>query len=135
MIVPGTEPTSTGADCYFRQQLEQGKFVIQRCGACRRSIFYPRMLCPHCGCEHLEWFAPSGLGVVYSSTVIRRKPEDGGSYNVALVDLEEGPRIMSRVETVPPEQVAIGMQVRARIIDAENSKLIVFTPIEAMHDQ
>lgn len=37
MIVPGTEPTPTRADCYFRQQLEQGKFMIQRCGACRRA--------------------------------------------------------------------------------------------------
>lgn len=133
--MPGIEPTPTGADGYFRQQLEQGKFVIQRCCACRRSIFYPRMLCPHCGHEHLEWFSPSGLGVVYSSTVIRRKPEDGGDYNVALVDLEEGPRLMSRVEAMPAEQVAIGMQVKARIIDGENGKLLVFTPIGAAHDR
>lgn len=128
MIMPDTEPAPAGADCHFRQQLEQGKFVIQRCSACRRSIFYPRMLCPHCGCAQLEWFSPSGLGTVYSSTVIRRKSEDGGDYNVALVDLEEGPRIMSRVETVPPEQVAIGMRVEVRVIDDENGKLLVFTP-------
>ena len=62
---------------------------------------------------------------------MRRKPESGGDYNVALVDLAEGPRLMSRIDGVPPEQVRIGMRVRARVIDdPAKGKLLVFTPQE-----
>jgi uncharacterized OB-fold protein len=124
-------PHETGADLYFREQLDQGNFLIQRCTSCQHSVFYPRMLCPYCGSDHLEWFSPSGLGTVYSSTVVRRRPEDGGNYNIALVDLKEGSRLMSRVEGIPPESVAIGMPVKARIISADEGKLLVFVQTEA----
>jgi Predicted nucleic-acid-binding protein containing a Zn-ribbon len=69
---------------------------------------------------------PSGLGTVYSTTIVRRKAEDGGDYNVALIDLKEGVRMMSRVEGISPEAVAIGMSVQARIIDDQGGKLVVF---------
>ena len=67
---------------------------------------------------------PSGGGTVYSTTVVRRKSADGGDYNVCLVDLAEGPRMMSRVVNVPPAEVKIGMAVRARITEG----LVEFTP-------
>ncbi len=111
----GADATSTGADLYYHSQLEQGNFQIQRCTSCQRSIFYPRMICPHCGSDQMEWFAPSGRGTVYSTTVVRRKAEHGGDYNVALIDLEEGMRMMSRVQGVEPAAVAIGMQVQAEV--------------------
>jgi uncharacterized OB-fold protein len=120
------EIPATGADLHYRAQLDQGNFVIQRCTSCRHSVFYPRMICPHCGSDQLEWFMPSGLGTVYSTTIVRRKAEDGGDYNVALIDLKEGVRMMSRVEGMPPEAVAIGMSVQARIIDGQDGKLVVF---------
>lgn len=120
------EIPTTGADLHYRAQLDQGNFVIQRCTACRHSIFYPRMICPHCGYDQLEWFTPSGWGTVYSTTIVRRKAEDGGDYNVALIDLKEGVRMMSRVEDISPEAVAIGMPVQARIIDGQGGKLVVF---------
>jgi uncharacterized OB-fold protein len=64
---------------------------------------------------------------VYSTTVIRQKPPTP-SYNLALVDLAEGPRMMSRVEGVPPEQVRIGMRVSAKIIRENDVPLLVFEP-------
>lgn len=123
-------PSEVGADLYFRTQLDQGNFLIQRCTACARSVFYPRMLCPHCGDDHLEWYAPSGKGQVYSTTVVRRKAEHGGDYNVALIDLQEGVRMMSRVENVEPGAVKIGLAVKAKVVDAEDGKLVVFSPAE-----
>lgn len=119
---------ATGADLYYRTQLDQGNFQIQRCLSCQRSVFYPRMICPHCGSDQLEWFAPSGLGTVYSTTVVRRKAEHGGDYNVALVDLDEGVRLMSRIEGIQPDAVAIGMPVRAKVADGDEGKLLVFNP-------
>jgi len=120
-------PSDVGADLYYRTQLDQGNFLIQRCTACERSNFYPRMICPHCGSDALTWYAPSGKGEVYSTTVVRRKPESGGDYNVALIDLAEGVRLMSRVEGIAPDAVEIGMKVKANVIDDDGSKLLVFT--------
>jgi len=129
--VPDDGATATGADLYYRTQLDQGRFLIQRCVPGQHSIFYPRMICPHCGSDQLEWFAPSGRGTVYSTTVVRRKAEHGGDYNVALVDLDEGVRMMSRIEGLAPEAVAIGMPVQAKVIDSDEGKLVVFNPAEA----
>jgi len=114
----------SGPEKQYLDKLAAGRFEIQRCAGCSKHVFYPRVLCPHCGGERLDWVAPSGRGTVYSTTIVRRKPADGGDYNVCLVDLAEGPRMMSRVVTIPPEQVKIGMTVAARITDG----LVEFTP-------
>ncbi len=118
-----------GPDAQFAQALAQGRFQIQHCSACGQHVFYPRALCTHCGSAQLEWVAPSGAGSVYSSTTVRRKPQAGGDYNVALVDLAEGPRLMSRIDGMAPDQVRIGMRVQARVIDdPAKGKLLVFIP-------
>lgn len=104
-----------GPEKSYRDALEQGRFQIQRCRGCGKHVFYPRALCPHCGAADLEWVTPSGRGTVYSTTVIRRREEEGGDYNVALIDLAEGPRMMSRVEGIGPAEVKIGMGVTVRI--------------------
>ena len=110
----------------YQAALDASNFQIQRCAACHEAIFYPRELCPHCGSERLTWEQPSGQGTVYSTTVIRRKAEAGGDYNVALVDLAEGPRMMSRVEGMAPADVKIGMAVRAQVVQHNGKGLLVF---------
>jgi uncharacterized OB-fold protein len=65
---------------------------------------------------------------VYATTVVRRKPEQGGNYNVAVVQLEEGPRMMSRVEGIAPEQVRIDLRVVARLVEGDGGPLVVFVP-------
>lgn len=124
-------PEVTGVEHHYFTALSNGEFTIQRCKACQKSIFFPRMLCPHCGSIDLEWYKPTGRGTVYSTTVVRRKSDQGGDYNVALIDLDEGPRMMSRVENVAPESVQIGMRVLARVADTAEGKLVVFDPLEA----
>ena len=89
-------------------------------------IHYPRLLCTDCGADRLETVEASGGGTVYSTSVIRRRPERGGDYNIALVDLDEGPRLMSRVEGLAPDDVTIGMRVKARIAAADGAPLLVF---------
>ncbi|MBR8651887.1 OB-fold domain-containing protein [Achromobacter sp. Marseille-Q0513] len=128
MTAIDSPPANCGADALHRRALDRGIFLIQRCDGCERAVFHPRMICPHCGADRLSWFEPDGAGVVYSTTVVRRKPEAGGDYNVALVDLKEGVRLMSRVEGVPPEAVRIGMSVRARIASENGQGLLVFAP-------
>ncbi|MES2536852.1 MAG: OB-fold domain-containing protein [Pseudomonadota bacterium] len=92
-------------------------------------IFYPRVIEPGTGSTELEWVEASGLGTVYATTVVRKKiPSD--NYNVALIDLAEGPRMMSRVEGVSPAQVRIGLRVRARVVQGEEQAFVVFEPDE-----
>jgi hypothetical protein len=117
-----------GPERQYHEALKSGKFQIQRCGACSRHVFFPRVVCSHCGSPELSWIAPSGKGTVYSTTVMRRKADAGGDLNLALIDLEEGVRMMSRVEGVAPGQVRIGMAVQARIVDAKEQPLVVFFP-------
>ncbi|HEY8855881.1 MAG TPA: Zn-ribbon domain-containing OB-fold protein [Rugosibacter sp.] len=121
----------SGPDAVFAAALAEGRFILQQCDDCKKHVFYPRVLCPHCGSPSLTWQPASGRGTVYSTTVVRRKIEQGGDYNVALVDLNEGPRMMSRVDGISPHEVTIGMAVRAQIIDEpKKGKLLVFTPVQ-----
>jgi uncharacterized protein len=112
----------------YQRFLAQGSFRIQRSRATGRYLFYPRVAEPLTGSTDLEWVEASGEGVVYSTTVIRQKPPTP-SYNLALIDLTEGPRLMSRVVGVAPERVKIGMAVKARIVREEDVALVVFEPV------
>lgn len=123
-----TEATqSLGIDAQFQRHLDEGRFMIQRSRTSGRAFYYPRLAEPGTGDTDLEWFAPSGRGVVYSTTVVRVKPP-AESYNVALVDLEEGPRVTTRVVGIPPSQVRIGLRVQAKIDQADGKALLVFAP-------
>ncbi len=117
-----------GAEARYQAALSEGRFLIQRCEDCGRHVFYPRQVCPHCGGAALAWVEPSGTGTVYSTTTVRRKPEAGGDYDVSLIDLDEGVRMMSRVEGVPPQEVRIGMRVKARVAAGKTGNVVVFEP-------
>ena len=128
--MPDAKPAPGGPDATYFAYLEAGDWRIQRCASCNTHIFQPRVMCPSCDGEDLDWVAPSGMGTVHSTTVIRRRPESGGDYNVCLVDLDEGVRMMSRVEGMEPTEVAIGMPVAARLAKQDGQTVVVFDPAE-----
>lgn len=112
----------------YQRFLSEGRFMIQRSRQSGGYVFYPRMAEPGTGNTDLEWVEASGRGVVYSTTVVRQRPPTP-NYNVALIDLEEGVRMMSRVEGVAPEDVRIGMPVKARILREDAAAaVLVFEP-------
>jgi uncharacterized OB-fold protein len=115
-------------DADFLDFLRQGRFMIQRARTSGKYFFYPRVAEPGTGDTDLEWVEASGLGTVHSTTVVRVKPPEP-SYNVVLVDLDEGPRIMSRVEGIAPEAVKIGMKVRACVLGDAQPPCVVFEPL------
>ena len=121
----------TGPDEQFRAFLREGRFMLQRAASDGRYVFYPRATAPRDGAA-LEWVEASGLGRVYSTTVVRKKPPEP-SYNVALIDMDEGFRLMSRVESIAPEAVRIGMRVKVRVQPAQGDEgpYPVFDPVEA----
>lgn len=103
----------TAPDIVFRQKLGEGELSYQQCEACDSSVFPPRVICPVCGSPKLLWKISTGRGTVYSSTTLHKRGED--PYNVSLVDVDEGFRMMSRVCNVPPDDVAIGTRVMLEI--------------------
>ena len=125
-----TEPTTPvegeiGPEAQYLSFLAQGRFMIQRSRSTGRYVFYPRVVIPGTGETDLEWVPVKGTGTVYAITVNRARH---GSHNVALIDLDEGPRMMSRIEG--QETAPIGSRVRARIVEEEGVAIVVFDPIE-----
>jgi uncharacterized protein len=108
---------------YFAH-LAEGRFMLQRSRSTGVHVFYPRVAQPGTGAADLEWVPASGDGVVHAVTVIRPRPPQE-PYNVVLVELAEGPRLMSRVEGAQP---VIGMKVRARIVTEGDDPVLVFDP-------
>ena len=99
---------------------------FRRCRDCGVAIFYPRVLCQAGGGVSLGGRASSGRGTVYATTAVYRR--DAEPYNVALVDLDEGFRMMSRVEGVPAAEVEIGERVMLRINREDDGPVPVFVP-------
>lgn len=123
------EPALNTPELTFRRALKEGRFILQVCDDTKRAVFYPRVISPWTGKSLTSWSQMSGQGQVYSTTIVRRRPDRGGDYNVAIIELVEGARMMSRVEGVAPEKVKIGMDVIAKIISSpEEEPMIVFVP-------
>lgn len=118
-------PEEAGPEAQYRAWLRQGRFRIQRSRSTGRCVFYPRAALPGTGETDLEWVDAKGTGTVYSITVNRTREE---AYNVVLIDLDEGPRMMSCIPGV--ETVPIGTRVRARITELGGGEPeVVFDPL------
>ncbi len=116
-----------GPEAAFQAALDRGQFRLQRCGSCAKSVFPPRVVCPHCSGDALEWATASGGGEVYSCTTVRAVAKGERPYNVSLVLLDEGVRLMSTVPDCDVDRVRIGMRVKARIERREgHSARLVF---------
>ena len=111
----------------YQRFLTNGKFMIQRSRSSGRHFFYPRVIEPGTGTDDLEWLQAEGTGSVYSTNIVRPRPP-AEPYNVVIVELDEGPRMMSRVEGVLPADLRIGMRVIARIAKDEDLHYVVFDP-------
>lgn len=107
---------------------KQGKLAYQVCRDDNTPVFFPRVVAPGTGSANLEWRISKGLGTVYATTVVYYRNEP--PLNVALIDLDEGFRMMSRVEGIDAAQVKIGMRVTVRMHPGDDKQppYPVFTP-------
>lgn len=105
--------TDTGAKPFWDGAAQQ-KLLIQRCNDCKHYQHYAREFCTKCGGRNLSMVEASGLGVVWSFTVIHRGPYDDipSPYVVALVTLDEGPRLLTNIVNCDPANVRCDMPVR-----------------------
>jgi len=114
-----------GPDAQYQQALQEGRLALQHCEECSAARFPPALVCRSCGSTRLTWRVSPGLGEVYATTTVR---ERAGDYNVAIVELEQGARMMSRVDGVAADAVCIGLQVQAHIVPGDEA-FVVFKPI------
>ena len=117
---------SVGPEQQFKNYLSEGKFMIQRCKSLDRFFFHPRVDFPGTGDRDLEWVEASGIGTVHSTTCNRRLPEKGGDFNLSLITLHEGPRMMARVEGTETDKVQIGQIVKARMSILNGEPAVIF---------
>jgi hypothetical protein len=107
---PRPEPTPETA--HFWEGTRQAEIRLQRCTACDQVYFPPRPFCPQCASRDVHVFAASGRASLYSY-VIHQRPAPGFEppYAIAVVELEEGPRMMTNIVGVPqtPEALVLDM--------------------------
>lgn len=119
-------PTPTPESAPYWDGLRDGRLLMQRCTRCARLQFYPRSICRHCGATDLDWEEMAGTGTIYSYTVIHRAPfaafKGDVPYAYAVVELDEGPRVVSTIETDDLDALAIGMRVTA-VFDAVTDEI------------
>jgi hypothetical protein len=107
----------TGLNRKFWESAKQRKLVFQYCSKCKTLQAYPKPWCSQCGSEELSWKELSGEGIVYSYTIPRRVIDNSPAFQeklpfaVAIVQLKEGPRIISNIIGLPTQEVKIGMKV------------------------
>ncbi|HUB12578.1 MAG TPA: OB-fold domain-containing protein [Acetobacteraceae bacterium] len=120
-----TSPLAT-----YLEHLDKGELAYQFSPSADAAVFYPRVVAPRTGEADLEWRVSQGLGTVHATTVVH--PQQGAPYNVALIDMDEGFRLMSRVEDIAPAAVKIGMRVKFRPHpkQGEEQSYPVFFPAE-----
>jgi uncharacterized protein len=122
---PETQPYWDGAAA--------GELRIQRCLDCGGAYFYPRPLCPSCGSGNVEWFTASGRATLYSY-VISHRPAPGfeadAPYAIAVVQLAEGPRLMTNLVGVDPTPEALVLDMELRVVFEQRGglSLPVFQP-------
>jgi uncharacterized OB-fold protein len=113
--IPSAPFEGDGDSRPFWEGIAQGELRIQRCASCGHHVFYPRAFCPYCHSDQLTWVAASGKGSIYSYTVAYQAPASEVPFIIALVELEEGVRMMTRILGAPRERIEIGAPVRLSI--------------------
>jgi uncharacterized protein len=116
----------------FVEYCKKGQLAYQYSVDDKKAVFFPRVIAPVSGSTNLEWRVSDGLGTVYATTVVHAR--DTAPYNVALIDVDDGFRMMSRVEDIDPMQVKIGMRVKVRMHpgDEKQPPYPVFVPAEGV---
>lgn len=112
---------------------KEKRLILQRCTDCGKPQFYPRGVCSHCLGSKLEWFDSSGRGKVHTFTVSYRAPHPGFAddlpFVLAIIELEDGVRMMSNIVGCDPNSVRIDMPVKV-VFEAVTPEITLpkFTP-------
>lgn len=129
----GPLPVKQPESDFYWEKAQAHELWLRRCVGCAKAYFYPRDLCPGCGDRNVEWMQASGRGTLHTFAIVHRAPlpafRDSVPFVVAMVDLEEGPRIPTNLVGVEPDpaNIKVGMAVQVDFADVtEEITLPVF---------
>ena len=110
-------PQPTPESKPFFDALKQRRLLIQRCRECDYAYYYPRPFCPTCLSVSVEWEEASGKGKLYSFVINHRAaPGFVAPYVIAVVELDEGPRMMTNLVEVEPDPEMVRCEMRVEIV-------------------
>ena len=118
--LPSPPPVVTSETATFWAATLDGKLLLQRCADCGRAGYYPRYVCANCHSTELVDIEASGKGRIYSYTVTTRgilEYADAGAYVLAMVELDEGPKMITNIIDCDPGAVSIGQRVEVVFCD------------------
>jgi uncharacterized protein len=127
-------PTPTPETRHYWDGCKAGELRLQRCTSCAHVYFPPRAFCPRCSSRAVVVFAASGKGILYSYIINHRPRDDMGSepHSIAVVELDEGPRVMTNIVNCPqtPEALLLDMPVTVIfVMQTEEITLPLFEPV------
>jgi uncharacterized protein len=109
-------PNPNGDSLPYWNAARQHRLVLRECKTCGRKHFMPRHLCPHCWSDNLEWVQSEGGGTVHTFSIVHRAPSPMFAANlpyvIAMIDLDDGPRMFANVVGADALEVAIGDRVK-----------------------
>jgi uncharacterized OB-fold protein len=117
----------------FWDGCREGKFLLRHCTACGVDSYFPRPFCPACWSDDVSWKEASGRGTLYTYSVVTVNDlppfNERVPYVAAIVELEEGPKVMTNVEGVPFDELRIGMPLEMEFKPiSDDVTIAVFKP-------
>ena len=114
---PKQQPMPNIESQFYWDKVQAGELWIQRCNDCQKAYFYPRFFCPRCLGTNVEWIKASGRGKLHTYMINHRPPPafaGEAPYAIAIVELEEGVRMMSNIHgiEITPENLVLDMPLR-----------------------
>jgi uncharacterized protein len=126
--IPLPRPEPNADSRAYWEAARDRRLVVRQCRECGTRHFMARGQCPSCWSDQLDWVDCSGLGTIYSASVVRRAPTPDfagiAPYVIALIDLDEGPRMFANVVGEGALEVDIGDRVRVTFEDRGDGALI-----------
>ena len=112
-------PQPTPETAPYWEAANRGELKIQYCNTCAQHFFYPRAACPRCGSTDVSWVRASGRATLHTYLINHRPApgfEEDAPYAIAIVELEEGPRMMTNIVGVAntPEELELDMPLEVR---------------------
>ena len=135
-IMPRQLPKPTPETLHYWKGCRAGELRLQRCRDCAKAYFPPRPFCPGCGSRAVEVFAASGQASLHSYVINYRPRPDMGSepYAIAVVELAEGPRMMTNIVGCPQTPEALQLDMPLQVVFRKESEAItlpLFEPVRA----
>jgi uncharacterized protein len=126
MSAPNRPTTDSHSEAWWAA-VQDGTLLIDTCNLCGRNSLYPRPFCPHCWSEELSSVPASGRATLYTWTVVHQA---AATHVVAMVDLAEGPRLMTNIEDCAPDKLEAGLHLTLEFrTDDDGFCVPVFTPV------